>query len=245
LINKEQPIPLYYQVKEDLLEKINQNIFQVGGLIPSESELQNIYKVSRITIRRAIQELVQEGYLSTQQGKGTFVSQPKATQELNVITSWAETMAKLGMHPETRNIKYSEEPALVAIAKLLNIEPGKMIYKIERLRYAAGKPICIMTNYLIPETAPDFLEKGIEGESLYETLEKRYNLHLNRAVETVEARAAKLGEAELLKIKRGSPLLQVTRVTYDIDERPIEVVIGVSRADRYSYTVNLIGRPKK
>ncbi|MHB8065442.1 MAG: GntR family transcriptional regulator, partial [Ruminiclostridium sp.] len=124
LLDKSQPIPLYYQVKENLMEKIKNKYFQVGDLIPSESELQAMYDVSRITIRRAIQELVQEGYLFTQQGKGTFVSKPKASQELNLISSWAETMVILGMHPETKVIRFSEETAPVNVAKQLNIPIG-------------------------------------------------------------------------------------------------------------------------
>ncbi len=244
LLDKSHPIPLYYQVKESLLEKIRNKQFNVGDLIPSESELQERYKVSRITIRRAIQELVQEGHLYTQQGKGTFVSRPKASQELNLISSWAETMVALGMHPQTKVINYSEEPAPINIARLLNIPIGDRVYKLERLRYADNEPTCIMTNYLAPAIVPGFLEKGLKGESLYETLEKHYNIVLSRAEETVEAKAAKASEATLLNIKRGFPLLYATRVTYDITERPVEVVISISRADRYSYKIKLTGRNK-
>lgn len=244
LLDKSRPIPLYYQVKESLLEKIKSRQFNVGDLIPSEAELQEQYNVSRITVRRAIQELVQEGHLYTKQGRGTFVSRPKVSQELNLITSWAETMEEMGMRPETKKIEYSEEPAPVNIARLLNVPIGDMVYKIERLRYADGEPTCIMTNYLSPDVVPGLLDKGIKGESLYETLEKHYNIVLSHAEETVEAKAAKASEAELLNIKRGAPLLHATRVTYDITDRPVEVVISISRADRYSYKIRLSGRKK-
>ncbi len=242
MLDKTHPIPLYYQVKESLLEEIRAKQYKVGDLIPSESELQEKFKVSRITIRRAIQELVQEGHLYTQQGKGTFVSRPKASQELNLISSWAETMVTLGMHPETKIIRYAEEPAPVNVAKLLNIPIGAMVYRLERLRYADNEPTCIMTNYLVPAIVPGFLEKGLKGESLYEMLEKNYSIVLARAEEIVEAKAAKVSEAEMLNVKRGFPLLYATRVTYDITDRPVEVVISVSRADRYSYKIKLTGR---
>ena len=101
-----------------------------------------------------------------------------------------------------------------------------------------------MTNYLSPAIVPGFLEKGLKGESLYETLEKHYNIVLSRAEETVEAKAAKASEAALLNIKRGAPLLYATRVTYDLTDRPVEVVITISRADRYSYKIKLSGRRK-
>ncbi len=242
MLDKTHPIPLYYQVKESLLGEIRVKQFKVGDLIPSEAELQEKFKVSRITIRRAIQELVQEGHLYTQQGKGTFVSRPKASQELNLISSWAETMIAVGMHPESKIIRYSEEPAPLNVAKLLNIPIGSMVYRLERLRYADNEPTCIMTNYLVPAIVPGFLERGLKGESLYEMLEKNYGLVLSRAEETVEAKAAKVSEASMLNIKRGFPLLYATRVTYDITDRPVEVVISISRADRYSYKIKLTGR---
>jgi len=245
LLDKSQPIPLYYQIKENLMSKIKDNHFQVSDLIPSETELQELYKVSRITIRRAIRELVQEGYLITRQGKGTFVSKPKASQELNLITSWAETMMNLGMHPQTKYIQYSEVSVPMDVAKLLNIPLGEKAYKIERLRYADNEPICWMVNYLNPQYVPDLIKTGMLGESLYETLEKRYNIILSIAVEKVEAKAARSKEAYLLNVKRGAPLLHVTRTTYDADNNPIEVVMASSRADKYAYSVKLTGRPQK
>lgn len=244
MIDKSQPIPLYYQVKESLLEKIKRRQFNVGDLIPSESELQESYQVSRITIRRAVQELVQEGHLYTQQGKGTFVSKPKASQELNLITSWAETVTALGMHPESKIIHFSEEQASLNIANMLDVPIDEKVLRIERVRFADNEPICIMTNYLVPEFMPGLLQKGLQGESLYEILERKYNIVLSRAEETVEARAAKTKEAALLNIRRGAPLLYATRVTYDASDRPFEVVISITRADRYSYKIKLVGRKK-
>ncbi len=242
LIDKSKPIPLYFQVKEDLMEKIKKGQFKVNDLIPSETELQEQYDVSRITIRRAIQELVQEGLLSTQQGKGTYVSEPKASQELNLISSWAETISNLGMNHKSSIISLTKEPAPLAIAQLLNIQEGEVLYKLERVRFVNQEPICLMTNYLLPACVPGFLENGLVRESLYETLEKDYNIVLNRADEVVEAKAAKAREANLLEIKRGTPLLHATRVTYDLGNRPIEAVITITRGDRYSYKIKLVGR---
>ena len=191
MLDKSRPIPLYYQVKESLLEKIKSNQFKVGDLIPSESELQEEYNVSRITIRRAIQELVQEGHLYTRQGRGTFVSKPKVSQELNLITSWAETMAAMGMRPETKRIEYFEEPAPVNIARLLDIPIGDKVYRIERLRYADGEPTCIMTNYLTVACRGSlYWIKG--SESLYETLEKHYSIVLTEPRKRWKQRRLKL-----------------------------------------------------
>ncbi len=244
MIDKSQPIPLYYQVKESLLEKIKRKQFNVGDLIPSESELQENYKVSRITIRRAVQELVQEGHLHTQQGKGTFVSKPKASQELNLITSWVETVTALGMHPESKILYFNEMQAPLNIAKMLDIPVGDKILRLERIRFADDEPICLMTNYLVPEFMPDLLQKGLQRESLYEALERQYSIVLTRAEEIVEAKAARTKEAALLNVRRGAPLLCATRVTYEAADRPVEVVISITRADRYSYKIQLASRNK-
>lgn len=244
MLDKSHPAPLYYQVKEKIMDKIRNKYFNVGDLIPSETELQETYKVSRITIRRAIQELVQDGQLSTQQGKGTFVSKPKASQELNLISSWAETMISLGTQQHSKIISFIEAPAPNNAAVLLNISLGEKVYILERIRYVNNEPVCLMTNYLIPSIVPGILEKGLISESLYETLEKGYNVILKSAEEIVEAKAAKPKEASLLLIKRGAPLLYATRVTYDINDRPIEVVVTITRGDRHSYKIKLFGRTK-
>ena len=242
MISKDNPLPLYYQVKEDLFDKIKRNIYKIGECIPSESQLLSIYNVSRTTLRTAIQELVYEGYLYALQGKGTFVNPPKAVQDLNYITCWTETIKKLGMRPETKSIKYAQEPANQLIAKLLDIESGKIINKIERLRYANGEPLCIMTNYLIPEIAPRIFENGLIGESLYETLEKEYGVVLKRAIEKVEVTAATKEQALLLNVNKGFRLLHVLRITFDMSDRPFEVVSAFNRGDRYAYEVQLVGR---
>jgi len=245
LIDKSKPIPLYYQVKESLLKKIKNGQFRVGDPVPSETELQDSYQVSRITVRRAVQELVAEGYLYTQQGKGTFVSKPKAAQELNTISSWAETMTELGMHPRSKIIHLSEEVAPENVAKMLELNDEEKIFRLERIRYADNEPICLMTNYLTPALVPGFLSKGLKEESLYGMLERNYHIVFGRAEEIVEARAAKSNEAALLNIKRGAPLLCATRVTRDSNDRPLEVSMTISRADRYSYRIKLQGREQR
>ena len=244
-MNKAQAYPLYLQVKEEILAKIDSNIFKEHEAISSEFELVEKYKVSRITIRRAIQELVREGHLVTKQGLGTFVTQPKIVQNLNTISSWAETMESRRIKTYTKNLLIKEEVAPARIAKLLNIDTNGTVYRMERLRHASGEPICIMVNYLLPSIAPGIIEEKLIDDSLYATLENRYNVKLWRAEETVEAKAAKTKEHELLGVRRGVPLLQVTRITYDENDTPFEVVIATSRADKYAYTVNLVGRPKK
>lgn len=242
-LDKASPVPLYHQLKEELRSKLERGEFSVDSAIPPELELELEYGVSRVTVRRAVQELVQEGLLVKLKGKGTFVRQAKASQQLNAITSWAETMAARGVPPLTRNIHITMEPAPPKVARLLSLLPGSAVVKVERLRCLPEGPVTVMTNYLPPGLVPGLTAEDV-AVSFYRTLETKYRLVLARAHEEVEARAAGAAEAALLGVRRGAPLLHITRITYGPDGCPLEVVLAASRADRYAYQVELFGRPK-
>lgn len=245
LLNRSSPLPLYHQLAEDLRSRIERGEFRKGEAIPTEPELERAYEVSRVTVRRAVQELVREGFLETRQGRGTFARSPKATQNLNTITSWAETMAAQGKNPDTRLTRIEQVPAPPEVAELLGLDPGAEVTRVERVRYADAEPVCLMTNYLVSDLVPGLEDRGIDGESLYTTLESRYRIRLGWAKERVGARAATSMEARILRIKSGAPLLSILRVSYDSDDRPVEVVLAANRADRYEYSVSLHGRGRR
>ncbi len=244
VLEKGSPIPLYHQLCELLRNQIERGDLREDSPIPTEPELEHMYGVSRVTVRRAVQELVQEGLLVKLRGKGTFVRSPLVRQNLNTITSWAETMAARGVQSESRNITITTIPAPGKVAVLLGLSPNSLVVKVERLRCTPEGPVTLMVNYLLPELVPGLSTKDVEG-SLYDTLERKYGIILARAREQVEAKGAGVRNAKLLGVRRGAPLLHVTRVTYDQNDRPIEVVEASSRADRYSYEVWLTGRPKR
>jgi GntR family transcriptional regulator len=243
-LEKESPIPLYHQLQELLRSQIERGDFKESCAIPTEPELEQLYGVSRVTVRRAVQELVQEGLLTKRRGKGTFIRGPKVRQNLNTITSWAETMAARGVPTENRNIEIATVPAPPKVAELLQLPLDAPAVRVRRLRCTAEGPLTLMTNYLLPELVPGLTE-GDVAVSLYDALEHKFGIALLHAREQVEAKAAGVNEARLLEVRRGAPLLHITRVTYGQGDRPIEVVEASSRADRYSYEVGLFGRPKK
>ncbi|MDI6871134.1 MAG: GntR family transcriptional regulator [Bacillota bacterium] len=243
VLDKESPIPLYHQLKEELRRRIETGEFTKSAAIPTEPELEQMYDVSRVTVRRAVQDLVHEGLLVKRKGKGTFVAAVKVSQKLNMISSWAETMAARGVPTETRDIQIKTVPAPPKVAAALEIPPEAPVVKIDRLRCTPDGPVTAMTNYLLPELVPGLCAEDVKG-SLYQTLEKKYHLVLARAHERVEAKPAGTAEAAMLGVRRGAPLLHITRVTYGPDGRPLELVMAASRADRYAYEVELVGRPK-
>lgn len=244
MIDKNSPIPLYHQIKQDIKASIKNNKFAVNQPIPSESELIALYNVSRMTVRLAIDELEKEGYVTKIQGKGTFVKKRKLTQELNMITSWSETMRLQGMIAETKEMHCEEVAASDELAEQMKVEPQTKLYKIERLKYVDGEPIGLSRVYLVAAAAPGIIDDPQIVESIYSVLESKYKLELSVAYETVEALAADAVQAKLLKIKPGDPLINVTRLTLDSFGKIFELAIITSRADRYAYTVTLHGRKK-
>jgi GntR family transcriptional regulator len=231
--------PLYRRITRILREEIA-SYRKPGDPIATEQELEKRFDVSRITIRRAVEELVREGLLTRRRGSGTFVAQKKIAQELGTIRSWTEQMRELGLEPHTVDCQMLQvvPPAWVVRALRLNEEQPELVLRVQRLRYANAEPLALMIDYLPVRYVPDLAEKGLEGESLYETLEKRYGLQLAHVEDTVTARGATHLEAGLLGIAPKEPVLYVTRVTYLENGDPVDAATVVSRADRYEYRMS-------
>ncbi len=244
MLNRQNPTPLYYQLAEEIRSRIESGEYAVGDCIPPEPELEKLFRVSRVTVRNAIETLVSQGLLVKRPGKGTFVRAAKVTQPLNVITSWTETMLSQGMKVETVELRAEEKKPPRRVAEALRLQPDEPVVEVYRLRSANGEPVTIMTNYLVTSIGRPLMETGVSGESLYRILEEKLGVNLATAEEVVQGLAADKEQARCLGVKRGFPLIQVTRVTYDPEGTPIEYVTVVSRADRYQYSVHLAGRPK-
>lgn len=241
-IDRRAGIPLYVQVRDALREELLQ--LPAGTMIPTESELEARFGVSRITIRKAVDDLVAEGLVIRQQGRGSFVQKPKLTHLLNTITSWTQSLQVLGYTPGTSSADIEKMKAPRRIARLLELGDGDEVYKINRLRLASGEPISLMVNYIRADLVPGLEEKLGSFESLYELLQVEYGIVPAFAEDTVETREATDKEAELLKIEPWSPVLYVTRVAYLEGGVPLEVAVVTSRGDRYQYKVALHGRSR-
>lgn len=241
-INRTTDIPLYAQIREALREDLAR--MEPGQAIPPEPELQARFEVSRITVRKAVDDLVTEGLLMRQQGRGTFVQRLKLTHELNMITSWTEQLLALGYTPRTLHLETEEIEPPRRVACDLELGPQDCVFALRRLRLVSEEPLTLMVNYLPSRLVPGLREKVTQRESLYEILEKEYGLIAARAVDIVETRSATDEEAKRLRIEHWAPLLCVTRVSYLNDGRPLEVGLAISRGDRYRYRVELHGRAR-
>jgi GntR family transcriptional regulator len=240
-------IPLYAKISRILKEEIASGFYKVGDLLPSEEELERRFGASRTTIRNALGELEREGLVLRRRGKGTIVQEPKAAQNMNVISSFTETLREKGVQVGTGIVTIELIPAPPKVLAALGLEKSEKVYLVQRTRLANGVPIAFMTNYLLARVVP-----GLEGKKealrevgLYQLLEEEYGLVLKRAVETIEAYLSGPLEADILQIPEKVPLFHTVRITYLEDGTPFEMVISIIRADKYEYKVYLEGRPKK
>jgi GntR family transcriptional regulator len=240
----ERSIPRYQWVYNSLKTKIEVGDYKVGELLPPEPDLQKMFQVSRTTIRRAVEILAQQGFLYIRQGRGTEILDFKATQKLQYVTSFSETLREQGFTVSQSGVSVDFVPAPRHIAADLRLEPGARLVKIDRVTLANGTSIALMTNYLVPDLAPG-IEKRIEGMiSLYSFLESEYHIVIEAATDFISARQSNPAEAERLGIPRDSPLLVVRRITHS-GGRPVEVAILLIIAERYEYCVHTKDRPPR
>ena len=230
-------IPLYVQIRERLRADLAE--MEAGQAIPIEADLEKEFKVSRITIRRAVEDLVSAGLLVRQQGRGTFVQRNKLTHELKVITSWTDQLKVLGFSPKTSHKKIELEAPSPAVADALQLPKHAEVIRIQRVRLAGREPISFMVNFLPAHLVPGLKEEGFAGESLYDALRTQYSLQPVSAVDTVGTRQASSEESSALRISRRAPVLTVQRISYLADGAPLELAIVASRGDRYEYRVML------
>lgn len=234
-------LPKYYQLKDILLRKIEDGDWQPEESIPSERELEEIYGVSRTTIRKALDILVSKGYLYREHGRGTFVAFPRLQQSLHTLTSFTEDMRRRGMEPGQRILMVDCIQPSRRIRQALSLRSDiELVLRVERLRLGNDEPVGIHDVYLPlcdkdPITADELARSG----SLYALLQAKYNLTVADADESLESTVADEREAELLHISQGSPLLLIERISRLESGRPIEFVRMLYRADRYKYYVHL------
>ena len=239
-IDRSSPVPLYSQLKDALLMFIETGEFQEGDPIPTERELGEQFQVSRITVRRAIAELSRTGYLTTHQGKGTFVATPKLDRPMSQLKSFSSAVTAEGHQPGSRLLSLHHERASGKAASFLRITENSWIWRIERLRLADGEPIGISSVCL--NLPPDIFLTPAELErevSLWSILERK-GVDLAESEETIQSMAASESQAELLQVEPGFPLLLVEGVVYTSHRIPVEYHCIFNRGDRYKYSIRVV-----
>lgn len=237
-LNRDIPIPLYYQLKEILLESIKHT--EKGTSFPTELELCERFDVSRPTVRQAIIELVNEGFLYRIKGRGTFIAEPKIRQDfLIALKSFSEEMQQKGLTPTTKVLDFRSVECDERGSEALEIPVGTDVVQLERLRFTDNEPVVLVMTFLPAARLPGILERHFENESLYHIIEVEYGYTIDRAVRTIEARIAGEYEANLLGVKKKTPVQYIETITYLRDNTPIEYSQAHYRGDRNTFTFEL------
>ncbi len=235
-LDRGSPVPLYFQVATQLEKMIESGEMPVGGRLANEVELADRLGVSRPTMRRAIQYLVERGMLVRKRGVGTQIVHPKVRRPVE-LSSLYDDLVKTGQSPITEVLDFGVGPATAPMAERYGVPEGLEVTWFDRLRHAGGEPLALMHN-AVPTTVLSLDRADLERRGLYELL--RAAGHVPRmATQVVGARAANAAEARVLHEGRGAPLLTMSRTAWDEKGEAVEYGAHVYRASRYSFELSL------
>jgi GntR family transcriptional regulator len=235
MLDRSSPLPLYHQLKERLVQRITSGVWPPETRLPSERELCDLFGISRITVRQALDQLVTEGRLVRSHGRGTFVALTPVRKQLLPLVGFSEDMASRGLHPGARTLRFESAQPSAAVARELQIQQGNPIIVLKRVRLADGAPMAVETVHAPERLFPGLLEETLEDRSFYELLRRRYGIRPARASQSWQAVPCPRPDAKLLRIRTGSPVLRICRTTFDAAGRPFEYLESYFRGDRYIY----------
>lgn len=215
--------PVYIQIHNQIKKDIEGGKWRVGERIPSERELAVDFSVSRMTLRQAIQTLVDEGILERRVGAGTYVASQKVQEKMSGVTSFTDVMLAQGKRPSSRTISYHVANPSISEMEKLKLQDGDQVLRMERIRFGDGTPISFEVATVPYVLVQDFSKSEVT-RSFYHTLEKKGGYQLGGARQMVTATLASERIAEYLDIKRGEAILRLRQVSFLSDGRPFEYV---------------------
>jgi GntR family transcriptional regulator len=238
-IDFESKIPLYYQLKEQIKQNILDGKYNEGDLIPSEREFSDSYELSSTTIRRALNDLVQENFLERKAGKGTFVRRKRVKRELHKVLGFTQNMTEMGLAPTTKVLTKRVVAANAFARKRLGLKKGDKVVRLERLRLADDVPMMLETRYIRTDLCPN-IEKEELSSSLWRVFEEKYGLKPNRHSQGMKISTVSGQAAANLTLNDNSLVIMIKGVTYVQDNVPIECEESLYRSDKYELTFEAI-----
>ncbi len=214
LLNSDSAEPLYRQLENLLKDDIENGKLPSGSKLPTENELVKMYSVSRVTVRKALDALSQQGYLERRSGKGTYVAEKKLQRTLEGVSSFSQICREMGCVPGSKTVRRSIELASEREAEQLGIPEDSQILVMERIRYADGHPVVLE----ITKFSEDFvflMNEDLSDRSLYELLDKKRGIRFIKSIKTVDIVYANAQEAKFLGVAKGYPLLRIESVAED------------------------------
>jgi len=233
-LNRLSKVPLYQQLYEIINNNILRGEWKPGDMLPTETEMVEQYKVSRVTVRQVLDKLVNEGLIIRERGRGTFVLPPTLDQALVRIVSFTDDMRQRGIEPGTRLLFSGLIPAPIEIADRLLINAGEELAVINRLRLGNGEPLSVEESYLIHRFCPGILRHDFISNSMRIILDQQYGVRWQRASQVIRAVPAGQDLATMLKMQLNSALLYIERISYNQNNIPVEFLRLYHRGDRYA-----------
>jgi GntR family transcriptional regulator len=233
------PVPLYTQIKNALRERILDGSYSPHEQMPSESELMERFRVSRITVRQALGDLQKEGLVFKIHGKGTFVSKPKAFQDLARLQGFGEAMSRMGYETFNRLLSFKTVRASAAVADRLALPAGAQVAEIKRLRYLNRAPISVDVTWVSAELGQRLREEDLATRDIFVILENDYGIALGPAELKIEAMLADAALSHQLRLEEGAPLLRIDRLTLEASGRPLDYEHLYYRGDAFQYRLTI------
>lgn len=237
------PVPLHAQVRERLRERILDGSYAVHAQLPAESELCALFGVSRITVRQALGDLHKEGLIFKVPGKGTFVAQPKAFQQLSQLEGFAQAMARLGHSIRNVVTSHAVVAAHATVAQQLGVPTGAQVSEIRRIRCLNGEPLSVEVTYLPPHIGERLRSADLARRDIFLILENDYGIRLGHADLRIDAVPAGAALAASLRVREGSAILRIERLTHSVGKdgsaAPLDFEYLYFRGDAFQYRLRI------
>lgn len=230
---------LYYQLYDRLFQKIINGTYAIGECIPSESELMRTYQVSRATARRSMEMLANDGFVKKQRGLGTVVISAHPKHSPQRVAKYSRKSQIEDVIAKKKVIAFGVIEAPNEVAEALSLKSDTAVICLNRVRYGDKEPYYLEINYFEKEYVPEMLNRNFSEESLRVFLDKTYNIQWSYASQEIYSVVATGEIADLLKVEKGTPLLHIKRISYDVKDVPREYVDSYYLADKYHLEIEL------
>ncbi|MDR7482361.1 MAG: GntR family transcriptional regulator [Armatimonadota bacterium] len=222
-------VPKYLQVKAGLMRWIQRDGFTEGHRLPSEQELVVQFGVSKMTVRQAVTELVREGFLRRDHGRGTFVTRPRALRRFWTVLSFTEEMRSRGLEVENRLLGARRVVPREPIRRALRLHPREPVLQVRRLRLVHGAPVAYNVSHVPLSRCPGLDRLDLEADSLYLVMQRQYGFRFTRCDRSYRAGTPAPAEARLLGVPPGAPVLMVEGTTFADGDVPVDYCYEVYR----------------
>lgn len=238
-VNGRLPTPLYHQIYLVLRDKIASGAYRGGDVLPSEEETAHQFGVSRITTKRALNELADAGYVVRERGRGTRVVDGISTPPVRAnVEGLLENLMAMGLKTEVALLEFDYVEPDEAVAQALRCAKAAKVQRAIRVRHLEGESFSYLTTYVPEDVGRSFGREDLASTPLL-TLLERCGVEVSRADQTLTATLADAAVASRLDVDLGAPLLRIARIVYDQQDRPVEYIVGLYRPDRYQYRMAL------